>query len=89
MFSLAWLGQNVNNLTEIQDACGDVATRGTLCEKSYNLTNSQFVAESMDFISKPVRIIFIIVAAYLANRLVRFLIRRSVKKFHSANTNGW
>ncbi|MFN8015539.1 MAG: mechanosensitive ion channel family protein [Acidimicrobiia bacterium] len=67
-------------LLELQRACGDVGTRGKLCELAYDLTKSQHVAEIADTFSKPVRVLLIILGAYLVNLLVRFFIRRSVKK---------
>jgi len=78
MFFISRLNQDVSNLAELQEACGDEATRGTLCEITHNLTNSQYAAEIADAISKPVRVILIIILAYLANRIIRFFIRRSV-----------
>ena len=79
MFLLTRLSQDANNLNEVQDACGDIATRGRLCEITHDLTNSQYLAEVADAISKPVRVILIIMLAYVANRVIRFFIRRSVK----------
>jgi small-conductance mechanosensitive channel len=63
---------------ELLEACGPEETRGNLCEWSYNLTSSTYVAETMDALSKPLRVIGIILAAYLANRIARYFIRRSV-----------
>lgn len=70
---------DANDLSELNQACGVEGTRGTLCKTVYNLTRSQDAAEIADAISKPVRVILIILAAYLINRLVRFFIRRAVK----------
>ncbi len=78
--------QNINDLNELQEACGDKQTRGKLCEFAHNLTGSQYVAEVSDAISKPVRILLIILIAYLANRIIRFFIRRSVKNLAKAKS---
>lgn len=64
---------------ELQDACGEEGQRGTLCTFIYETTHSQFAAETADTLSKPARVIAIIIVAYIANRIVRFFIRRSVK----------
>lgn len=64
---------------ELLEACGPPETRGSLCEWAYTLTSSSYFAQSADTVSKPVRVIAIIVIAYLANRVTRFFIRRSVK----------
>lgn len=66
------------NAVELQDACGDQAVRGRLCEVTYELTHSQYLAETADALSKPIRVIAIIILAYVANRIVRFFIRRSI-----------
>lgn len=69
-----------NSAQELLDACGPVETRGNLCKWSYSLTSSQYFAEVVDSLSKYLRIIGIVLAAYLINRLVRFFIRHSAKK---------
>lgn len=66
-------------LAELQAACGEKSTRGFLCDKAYSLTHSQNIAELAETLSKPIRIIVIILGAYILNRVVRFYIRHSVK----------
>ncbi len=63
---------------ELLDACGDTETRGNLCEWTYELTSSTTAAEIMDFLSRPLRVIGLLIAAYIINRLARFYIRRLV-----------
>lgn len=67
------------NTLELQEACGDKDSRGRLCDLTYSLTRSENVAEIVDTFSKPLRIFAIIIVAYVANRLVRFFVKRSVK----------
>ena len=78
MYFLFEAGDSAQNALELQQACGPKETRGRLCEITYSATSSQNLAEIADALSKPLRVLAIIVLAYLTNRLVRFFIRRSV-----------
>lgn len=64
------------NLT---DACGE--SPSGFCEWVYDTTNSPRFAQFTDwFISRPARIVLIIVVALVANAIVRRAINRSVKR---------
>lgn len=69
-----------NNADELFNACGAKESRGALCKWSYELTSSQYVAELVNSLSKPIRIILIILLAYLANRIMRVFVKRIIKK---------
>ncbi len=70
---------NASDAQELQDACGEEDKRSGLCTVVYDATHSQYAADVADTLSKPSRVLLIIVVAYIANRIVRFFIRRSVK----------
>jgi len=71
---------------ELLNACGPQETRGSLCRWAYELTSSQYFAEIIDTFAKPLRVVGILLGAYLVNRLVRFFIRRSAKNLIKEKT---
>ncbi|MEZ5383407.1 MAG: mechanosensitive ion channel family protein [Microthrixaceae bacterium] len=69
------------------DACG--ADPGWWCERALSLTGSDAVAEAVDWFSRvPVRILLIVVLAWLANRLARRLVARVANRARAAAVEG-
>ncbi len=59
---------------EIAAACGD--DPGWWCERAYRWTDNQSAAEAADWVAhKPIRVLLIIIGAWILNRLVRRAIR--------------
>ena len=59
---------------EIGAACGD--DPGWWCERVYRWTDNEAVAEAVDWLArKPIKVLLIIIGAWLLNRLVRRAIR--------------
>lgn len=79
MTSLAFFS-NDDSAQELIKACGEKASRGHLCKWTYDLTSSQHTAEIVKSISKPLRILLIIVVAYLVNRIMRVIVKRIIKR---------
>lgn len=59
---------------QIADACG--ADPGWWCERVYRWTDSKAAAEAVDWLAhKPIRVLFIVIGAWVLNRVVRRAIR--------------
>ncbi len=58
------------------EACGPVGQQSWVCSTAYDLTHNVGVAKGFDRIDELVRIVIILVVAYLVVRLSRFVIRR-------------
>jgi small-conductance mechanosensitive channel len=71
---------------ELINACGPDGQRAWLCERVHDLTGSATAARVADDLAKPVRILVIVVVAYLVTRLARFLVRRVVKRLATDDT---
>ena len=63
-------------LADLFSACGDDPR--FVCEVVYDLTDSEVLAEVADFLMRPLRVILILAAAWLINRIVRRIIDRTV-----------
>jgi small-conductance mechanosensitive channel len=61
-------------------ACGAPGSQSWLCSVTYNVTGSQRSAEIADDFSTPLRIVVIVLIAFIVVRLGRLLIRRMVKR---------
>jgi small conductance mechanosensitive channel len=73
---------------ELINACGQPGQQSWLCSRVYDITGSSSAAGVADDLSKPFRILLIIVVAYLVVRLSRLLIRRVVNRLaHDAATD--
>jgi len=57
-------------------ACGPRGSQTWLCSTVYRLTDSQNAAEVADALSRPVRIVLVLVFAWIAARLARRLVTR-------------
>jgi len=64
--------------TGLVDACG--TEPGFVCEVVYDLTGNGTIAQISRWAAKPVKVILILVAAWLLNRLVRRAIDRFVER---------
>jgi moderate conductance mechanosensitive channel len=70
--------------TALQDACGDEP--GYWCERIYDWTGNQALARAANwFVDRPLRILLILLVAYVANRLVRRGIRRLVERIEASD----
>lgn len=61
---------------ELSDACG--AEPGFFCELLFDATGNETVAEIGEFLIRPAKVILILVAAWIINRIVQRIIDRSV-----------
>jgi small conductance mechanosensitive channel len=69
-------------LFQLADACG--ANPGFVCEAVYNATESEFWAQAAEWtVERPLRLLVILVAAWLVNRLVR----RAISRFIASAAN--
>jgi small-conductance mechanosensitive channel len=63
------------------DACG--SDPSTLCSRVFDITKSDHAAKIADALSKPVRLLLIVILAWLTTRLLRIVIRRVVRRLTS------
>lgn len=61
------------------DACGPKAEQSWLCSTVYRITGDSNAAEVADALSKPIRIVVVLVSAWILVRIGRVLTRRLVK----------
>ncbi|MFN8035695.1 MAG: mechanosensitive ion channel family protein [Acidimicrobiia bacterium] len=64
-------------------ACGPKDQQSWLCSTVYKITDSRSAAELADRFSKPLRILMILLIAYVTVRVVRFVIKRSVRRMQT------
>lgn len=67
-------------------ACGPKGQQSWLCTSVYKMTDSRSAAELADRFSKPVRIVLIVLVAYVVVRILRFMIKRTVRRMQSEST---
>ena len=72
------------NAAGLQKACGSPGTRTWLCETVYRITGSNGAADVADALSKPARILLILVVAFLAVWLTRRLVHRLAVRLKGA-----
>ena len=72
---------------ELYDACGPKESRGTVCHWVYKVTSSQYTAEIANTFSRPIRILLILIFAYLINRTMRLIVRRIVKNLSKQSSH--
>lgn len=68
-------------------ACGPRSSEGWLCGQTYRLTNSRYAAEVAETFSRPIRIILILFVAFLAVRIARVFIKRTVRRLQRSETS--
>ena len=61
----------------VTDACG--ANPGAVCSLVFDLTGSNSAARITDFAARPVKVLIILLAAWLINRLVRRWLERAIE----------
>lgn len=61
------------------EACGVKGDQSWLCSVTYRISGSTDAAEVADALSKPIRIVVIVVVAFVAVRIARALVNRLVK----------
>src|SRR5690348_7322797 len=77
--------QTVPTSDGLTAACGAKQEQGWLCTNVYRLSHNRGAAEFADAISKPVRILVLILVAWLLVRLSRRLIRRGFRRVGQAD----
>jgi len=68
-------------------ACGPRSTEGLLCSQTYRITGSRYAAEVADTFSKPIHIVLILLVAFLAVRVARLFIKRTVRRLQRSETS--
>src|SRR4051812_16634477 len=61
------------------DACGPKGEQSWLCSTVYRVTGDTHAADVADALSKPIRIVVVLLAAWILVRITRILTRRLVK----------
>lgn len=74
------------NDLELINACGPTGQQAWLCSTVHDITGSASAARFADDISKPFRILVIVLVAYLLVRISRLVIRRVVKRLSRNET---
>jgi small-conductance mechanosensitive channel len=70
----------------LADACGNANQRNWLCTNVYRITGSKDAAEAADAISKPLRVLIVLLLAYITVRIVRRMIRRVSERVRDDGT---
>ncbi|KLL11538.1 MULTISPECIES: mechanosensitive ion channel family protein [Protofrankia] len=71
----------------LQNACGDQP--GVLCRTVYDITHSQYLAGGANvFVGTPLKIVLILVAAFLIRSLLHRFIVRTTRRASSGNSGG-
>lgn len=66
--------------SELTEACGPPGEASYVCRRVFEATGSEFLAKAADFtVTKPLKILVILVVAWLVVRIVRRAIRRFVE----------
>jgi len=68
-------------------ACGPSGRQAWLCETVYRITGSKGAAEVADSIAGPIRIVFVVLVAFVAVRLTRRIIGRIARKARGLGRN--
>lgn len=61
-------------------ACGPPGKQAWICSTTFDLTGSRYAASVMNDLRKPIRIVVVLVIAFLVVRILRWLIRRVVER---------
>ena len=69
--------QELNSLQELQEACGE--NPGAVCRQIFEWTGNSFLADALQWlIGRPLRIVIILIAAFIVGRIIKRLIGRAV-----------
>src|SRR4029079_17704176 len=64
---------------ELVNACGPKGEQSWLCSTVYRITGDTHAADVADALSKPIRIVVVLLGAWILGRITRVLTRRLVK----------
>ena len=70
----------------LNDACGNANQRNWLCTTTYRVTGSKDAAEAADALSKPLRILIVILLAYVTVRILKRVIRKVAERLQDDGT---
>jgi moderate conductance mechanosensitive channel len=70
----------------LTDACGSASERNWLCTTTFRITGNKDAAEAADALSKPLRVVIIIVLAWIAVRVLKRIIRRVAARLQDDGT---
>ena len=70
----------------LNDACGNANQRNWLCTTTYRITGSKDAAEAADALSKPLRILIVILLAYVTVRILKRVIRKVAERLQDDGT---
>jgi small-conductance mechanosensitive channel len=83
---LSLLAATAAEAAERAAACGPPGEQAWLCSTLYDITGSTRAAEIGDDLATPLRVLMIILVAYLVVRITRLLVRRVVKDLQRDRT---
>jgi small conductance mechanosensitive channel len=78
--------ESAQEAAERAAACGPPGSEGWLCDRVYDITGSQSAAEIAEDLSVPLRVLLIIVVAYILVRISRVIVRRIVRNLQKDET---
>lgn len=73
---------------EVAAACGPKGDQSWVCAQVYRLTGSETAAEVADALSVPLRIAFVLLAAWLVTHLLHRMVRRMVHRIRDEGSVG-
>ncbi|HSO95787.1 MAG TPA: mechanosensitive ion channel family protein [Acidimicrobiia bacterium] len=79
---------SAGNAADLQRACGPVGSRTWLCETVFRITGSNGAADVADAAARPVRIVFVVLLAWAATRLLRRVVRHLVDRLKVGPESG-
>lgn len=68
------------------DACGPAGEQGAICRVVYDVTGSEGVARAADLLARPIRILLILLVAWITVRVLRVVVRRTVRRATAEGT---
>ncbi len=81
-FAVAFAAQSGDKV----EACGPEGEQTSLCSFVFDVTDSVGISEVADTLSAPLRALTIVLLAWIANRIIRWTIGRTVTRLASAET---
>ncbi len=70
----------------LTNACGTASQRNWLCTTVYRVTGNNDAAQAADAVSKPLRVVMVLLLAFIVARLVRRTIRRIATRVRDDGT---
>ncbi|MBM3659224.1 MAG: mechanosensitive ion channel family protein [Actinobacteria bacterium] len=68
------------------EACGPEGEQSWVCERVFELTGSETAADVADALSVPIRIVFVLLAAWIVTRLLNRAVQRTVQRVRDQGT---